>query len=36
MLYVEHNDMILVSKLKNSFVEHFCKEVKLKGKPSLI
>ena len=36
MLYVEYNDVILISKLKNSFVKHFCKEIKLKGKPSLI
>ena len=34
MLYIGYNDM--VSKLKNSFVEHFCKEEKLKGSPSLI
>ena len=34
MLYIGYNDM--VSKLKSSFVEHFCKEVKLKENPSLI
>ena len=31
MLYVENNYTIIVSKLKNSFVEDFCEEVNLKG-----
>ena len=36
MPHVEYNEWhIIVSKLKNSFVEIFVKEVKLKGKPSL-
>ena len=26
----------MVSKLKNSLVKHFCKEVKLEGSPTLI